>query len=130
MSESKGIPGRPVRQPVSQRKALFAPKRPGYVRRWVNDTEGRINLFTEGGWLPVETKEGIETANKSKLVEAPMGSIMTRHVGNGMKAVLMEIKEEFYQEDQAAKAEQIDATEKDILSRRSEGQYGDITVKR
>ena len=130
MTESRGIPGRPVRQPVSQRKVLSAPKRPGYVRRWVNDTEGRVNLFTEGGWLPVENKEGLETANKSKLVEAPLGSIVSRHVGNGMKAVLMEIKEEFYQEDQAAKADQISATEKDILSNRSEGQYGDIKVQR
>jgi hypothetical protein len=47
-----------------------------------------------------------------------------------MKSVLMEIKQEYYHEDQAKKAEAIKASESDILSRRSDGQYGKIEVER
>jgi hypothetical protein len=47
-----------------------------------------------------------------------------------MKAVLMEIKQDYYNEDQAAKADKIKATELDILNARSDGQYGDIKVNR
>lgn len=125
-------PGRPTRRPVSQRVVLSAPIRQGYVRRWVNDSEGRIRLFEEGGWRPVTSNDGtaIETADRSRMAESSMGSVTTRHVGNNMKAVLMEIKQDFYNEDQAKKAEQIKAAERDILMNRSEGQYGKIEVNR
>lgn len=127
-NESK--PGRPARKPVSQRAILIAPTRPGYVRRWVNDTEGRIKMFEEGGWRPVKNEEGLETADKSKMAESSMGSIVTRYVGGNTRSVLMEIRDEYYQEDQAAKAAKVRATEADILSRRSDGQYGKIEINR
>jgi hypothetical protein len=96
----------------------------------VNDTEGRIKVFEEGGWKPVANEAGLETADKSRLVESSLGSVVTRHVGNSVKAVLMEIKKEYYDEDQAKKAENIKASERDILTRRSDGQYGKIEVER
>jgi hypothetical protein len=127
---AKGPGGRPVRRPVSQRVVLSAPQRAGYVRRWVNDTEGRIKIFEEGGWRPVANEAGLETADKSRLAESSLGSVVTRHVGNNMKSVLMEIKQEYFSEDQAKKAESIKASERDILTRRSDGQYGKIEVER
>lgn len=129
--QSKGnLPTRPRRQPVSQRKILFAPNRRGYVRRWVNDDEGRVKLFEEGGWQLVRNDPNMETADKSKLADSSLGSVVTRHVGGGKKAFLMEIKEEWYIEDQAKKAEAINDSERDILSRRTDGQYGRIEVTR
>lgn len=122
--------GRPVRRPVSQRIVLSAPSRPGYVRRWVNDAEGRVKVFEEGGWSPVANEAGLETADKSRLAESSLGSVVTRHVGNNVRSVLMEIKKDFYDEDQAKKTENIKASERDILSRRTEGQYGKIEVER
>ncbi len=53
-SLAKGPVGRPSRRPVSRRVVLSAPQRAGYVRRWVNDAEGRIKIFEEGGWKPVQ----------------------------------------------------------------------------
>ncbi len=129
-SLAKGPVGRPSRRPVSRRVVLSAPQRAGYVRRWVNDAEGRIKIFEEGGWKPVQNDPGLETADKSRLAESSLGSVVTRHVGNSMKSVLMEIKQEYFNEDQAKKAENIKASESDILSRRADGQYGKIEIER
>ena len=126
---NKEIEGRPVRKPVSQVRVLSAPTRKGYVRRFVNDVPDRIRIFTEGGWTPV-IEEGISTADSARLAESPMGSIYKRHVGNNVSAILMEIKEEFYKEDQAAKMEKLKADEKSILTNRTDGQYGEVVVKR
>lgn len=73
---------------------------------------------------------GLETADKSRMVESSLGSVVTRHVGNQMKSILMEIKDDFYKEDQAKKAEYIKSAERDILNNRSDGQYGKIEVQR
>ena len=126
---NKEIEGRPVRKPVSQVRVLSAPTRKGYVRRFVNDVPDRIRIFTEGGWTPV-IEEGISTADSARLAESPMGSIYKRHVGNNVSAILMEIKEEFYKEDQAAKMEKLKTDEKSILTNRTDGQYGEVVVKR
>jgi hypothetical protein len=131
MSETVRTERRPTRQPVSLRKALYAPEMPGYKTRWVNDVEGRIDMFKAGGWTPVEKSEGVEYANKQKLAGTPVGSLNSVSVGGGVKAVLMKIKEEFYNEDQAAKAEAIDSAERTMTKGVSiEGQYGSIDVKR
>lgn len=127
---SEGIPGRPVRQPVSQRVVLSAPQKEGFTRRWVNDVKGRVKMFQEGGWAISE--EFGPTADDSRMAESSLGSVNTRYVGNDVTAVLMEIPDELYKEDQAAKAANIKAVEKDILTKKDhvEGQYGEITVKR
>lgn len=72
---------------------LAAPKREGFTRRWVNDVVGRVDNFTANGWDIVQT-DGTEA----------------RHVGgqkNPLKAVLMEIPDEFYAEDQKKKTAKI-----------------------
>lgn len=72
---------------------LTAPQRPGFVRRWVNDTVGRVDQFRENGWDVVQ-EDGTDA----------------RHVGgqkNPLKAVLMELPEEFYREDQTKKLERV-----------------------
>lgn len=72
---------------------LAAPQRPGFVRRWVNDTVGRVDQFRDNGWDVVQ-EDGTDA----------------RHVGgqkNPLKAVLMELPEEFYRGDQAKKMERV-----------------------
>lgn len=72
---------------------LAAPKREGFTRRWVNDVVGRVDNFTANGWDVVQT-DGTEA----------------RHVGgqkNPLKAVLMEIPDEFYLEDQKKKTAKV-----------------------
>jgi len=87
-------------------------------------------MFQEGGWAISE--EFGPTADDSRMAESSLGSVNTRYVGNDVTAVLMEIPDELYKEDQAAKAANIKAVEKDILTKKDhvEGQYGEITVKR
>lgn len=72
---------------------LSAPQRPGFVRRWVNDVTGRVDRFRDNGWDAVQ-EDGTDA----------------RHVGgnkNPLKAVLMEIPEEFYREDQVKKLSKV-----------------------
>lgn len=71
------------------RMHLEAPKRPGFVRRWVNMVTGRVQRFEDNGWDPVQDS----------------GSDV-RHVGgkkDSTQAILMEIPEEFAHEDRKQK---------------------------
>lgn len=112
MIEEKRKPGRPPKKTADDQVAdararrerrrgeigsgnfkLAAPQRPGFVRRWVNDVVGRVDQFRENGWDVVQ-EDGTDS----------------RHVGgqkNPLKAVLMELPEEFYREDQAKKLERV-----------------------
>ena len=60
-----------------------------------------------------------------------LGSAITRPDG-GSTLVLMRILKEWYNEDQALKAEKIDALEQTMISdeQGSEGRYGTMTVQR
>lgn len=117
---------RPKRTPVSGRNKLTAPIRKGYTRRFVNDVEDRISVFEEGGWQIVRGE--VPVGDKSVSRENPMGTPVTKHVGSGVKAVLMEIKDEWYNEDQAAKQKKIQETVNEIVKKREDGQYGKIEI--
>jgi len=93
----------PKRIPIGKQKKLIAPQRPGFVRRFVNDVDNRIEQFKLAGYKPVEGN--FSTSEQSKDVSI-MGSQIRRHVGRGVYAVLMEIQEDWYQEDQKAKLKQ------------------------
>jgi len=71
------------------RMNLEAPKRPGFVRRWVNQVTGRVQRFEDNGWDPVQDD-----------------GTVSRHVGgpkSPLNAILMEIPEEFSKEDRKQK---------------------------
>ena len=81
--------GETGRKPVGLRSPINrTPTRKGFKRRWVNDREDRIQMFKDGGYVPVQGNDG---------------QIKTRRAGSGVTAVLMEIDEELYNEDQQAK---------------------------
>lgn len=97
---------------------LDYPVREGYTRRVVCDRHGRLDKFLAGGWsfvqqdaleekasgaLKVTTREGLDSR---------VSQVVGSHKDNRpMTGYLMEIPEELYEEDQAAKMEHIDDLE-------------------
>jgi hypothetical protein len=98
--------GRSTRVPLGvARSKLSVPKRDGYVRRWVNDTEGRLLNATQGGYEYAKDQSlqigSPDVDNENRDLGARISRVVDK--STGQKAYLMEIKEEFYEEDQAAK---------------------------
>ena len=125
----KGPGGRPIRIPLGTRNVLTAPKREGYVRRFVNDEKDRVQQFEDAGYTIVH--EEVQVGDPKAGNETQVGSITNKAVGNGTRAVLMEIKEEWYKEDQKAKQDRISVGENDMkrkLNERKAGHYGEFKV--
>ena len=109
---------------VQRAKLTFA-TRPGYVRRVINDSEGRLQMAQESGYQFVESNGQSLGDTDIDNVNRDLGARVSRVVDKttGQKAYLMEIKEEFYKEDQAAKAAKLDET--DRLIRKGKLEDGD-----
>lgn len=115
---------RPERTPIGTSNKLTAEPRPGFVRRWVNDVDGRIQMFEGAGYEPVRvpTKVGDPMAAEA----TQLGSVVRKPVGGGVDAVLMEIPKEWNEEDQLRKEQALKKKEKSLLSEApKEGLYGD-----
>ena len=130
-SESKKVDQPRKRVPLGTRNILTAPKRPGFVRRFVNDTGDRIQLFKEAGWLAVESVGNpIGDPHVGKV--STIGSSANPHVGGGQRAVLMEIPEEYYNEDYNAAQAKITEVENEIKRNSSkpgkDGLAGTISI--
>ena len=97
------------RTPIGQRNKLAVKDQdPNYHYRVVNDVMDRVEQFKEQGYEVVpETKVG------DKRVDNPtnLGSASGISVGNGVKAVVMRQRKDWYDEDQAAKQKTIDDLE-------------------
>jgi hypothetical protein len=79
----------------SQVQKLAYEARPGYHRHWFNELPGRIDQALEAGYTHVEDREGRKVTRVVGV--APAGGPLT--------AFLMEIPEEWYQEDMALQAQ-------------------------
>lgn len=122
---------RPKRVPIGRRDVLKYSKRPGYVRRVVNDEYDRVQMFIDAGYEPVV---GHETGTTTRGQDASqLGSTVSRPVGGGMKGVLMEIPEDLYKEYQEAKDEGVDELElsmrRNIKGRTNDGDYGYVKIQ-
>jgi hypothetical protein len=118
---------RPKRIPLGTRNVLTAPKREGYVRRFVNDDGDRIKTFEAAGYSVV--RGDVEVGDPKAGKDTPTGSVVEKSVGSGNRAVLMEIKKEWYDEDQKAKQDRIDESERDMkrqLNTQRQGSYGGV----
>lgn len=98
------------------RQKLQVNAREGYKRRWINDKEGRLLNAENGGYLFVEDPTLQVGDADLKNEETGVGSRVRRLVGSHkdgspMYAYLMEIKEEWYEQDQADKQKAIDEVE-------------------
>lgn len=104
---------RPKRTPVgTARNILTIPDMdPNYVYRWVYENPnrpGRVRRFEEGGYEVVkeDLKPGDNTVDRGSKV----GSAVTRPDSGGM-LVAMRILKEWYDEDQIAKQDKVNAIE-------------------
>lgn len=91
-------------------------QRAGFHRHWFNeDRKGGISRVLEAGYTHVKDNEG-------KIVSRLVGK---QENGQPQHAFLMEIPEEWYKEDMAAQAREINEKEKAIKQGTFEGQAGD-----
>jgi len=117
-TETREGTGRRARVPMNamQQKLQVRNKRSGYVQRWFNDDHGRIAQAKAAGYEFVED-ESVKAERAGSNNESddricfPAG---TRRDGTPMNTFLMEIPEEFYNEDQLAKQHSIDQVDEAI----------------
>ncbi len=101
-------PGR-TRVPFgSARQKMAVEPRPGYHRHWFNDEPGRVDRALEAGYSHVTD---VKTGENKKMVVGRYES------GAPQTAYLMEVPQEWYDEDQAA--EQALVNEREETIRRS-----------
>jgi len=81
---------------------LHAPERPGYVRRFVNDTGNRIAEMQELGYTFAE-ETGIDTHGPGSRINRLAG---TQDGGAPLKTYLMETPVELYRQGEAEKEEE------------------------
>lgn len=115
MSKAANRPDRSQkkRTPIGTRNVLTAPERDGYKRRFVNDKDNSIQRYLDAGYTIVEnTSIGEDSANEA----SQLGSAARKPVGGGMNAVLMEIRKDWYQEDQDAKEARLKQNEQGLLN--------------
>lgn len=104
---------RPARVPLHRQSIISAGTRPGYVRRMVNDVDDRIERFKLAGWSPVE---GEQVGDAHAGDPSSITSATVKSVGGGTKAILMEIPQDVYNEDQQDKQKRVNALEEAMES--------------
>ena len=120
---------RETRKPFgSQIQKLAYPARDGYHRHWFNEEPGRIDAALQAGYTHVEDKEG-------RKVQRVVG---VANSGGALNAFLMELPEEWYQEDMKRQQEAIDKMDSairrgSVATSPDDGQYvpsQGITIRR
>lgn len=121
---------RPKRASLARRDRLsIKNKEDGYVYRIVNDVDDRVDQLTEAGY-EICTKEHVgQVGDKRVDNTSSLGSKALFSVGQGTKAVVMRIRKEWYDEDQAVKQSEIDEVESTMKSdARKAADYGKLEV--
>ncbi len=121
---------RPKRVPLGRRDRLsIKNKEDGFVYRIVNDVDDRVDQLTGIGY-ELCTKEQVGAIGNSRVDNtSSVGSVAHFSVGQGTKAVVMRIPEDWYKEDQAAKQEEVDAMEATMKSdARKAADYGKLQI--
>lgn len=108
MNDTVVIPRRPnkeVRRPFgAQVQKLAYEARKGFHRHWFNDEPGRLEQAVAAGYTHVEDREG-------KKVSRPVG---VNTAGGPQIGYLMEIPQEWYDEDMAAQQKRVDEVDDSI----------------
>lgn len=118
-TEQRQAPDAPVtretRKPFgSQAQKLAYAQRPGYHRRWFNDVPGRIVDAQEAGFALVVGED-------KKNVSRPVG---VNEAGGALIAYLMEIPQDWYDEDMAREQAKVDEVDRAIRRGGIEGEPG------
>lgn len=126
-SNSNEASARPRRSPLSHRNRLaIKNKEPGYVYRIVNDVDDRVLEMQERGY-EVCSKEHVGAVGDKRVDNtSSLGSSSMVSVGQGVKAIVMRQKEEYYKEDQAIKQAQIDELERTMTKGKTD--YGELKI--
>lgn len=117
---------RPKRTPLGARNRLtFGAQDPNFVYRIVNDQDERLQQAQEAGYQFVESD--MPLGDKRVAEGGKVDSRVSKPVGNGVRGFLMRIPKEYYAEDQKAKMDLVDETEKAMKPEKSriEKAYGD-----
>ena len=120
---------RVARKSLNQRgpQSIAGDKDPNYVYRFVNDTGSRIANFQAAGYEFVEDKE-LVVGDSRVFDPSDIGSGKRVTSNDGTVSYLMRTKKEYYEEDQAAKAAQINETEQAMKQEASQGMYGKLNI--
>jgi hypothetical protein len=117
-SEHAKVVARKDRVPLGvPRTKLTTPQRPGYVRRWINDDDkGRLQNAQQGGYTFVEDPAlRVGEDGGGDRPDSRVSRIVGRaESGKPLRAFLMEIPSEQYQEDQASKQSELDEVDRAI----------------
>lgn len=112
----RAVEGRNRRVPMTGAEPNFyippGVKESGYEYRWVNDKPSRIQRLEQAGYEIVKD-EAVQTARGDAQTDRTDGTVIRAQADksgrmDGMQAVLMRQRSEFYQEDQAAKQANVD----------------------
>jgi len=127
---SKAPSGRVTRTPIGRRNILTVKgKDPAYVYRVVNDTGDRVQAFLDAGYEMVKDQE-VRVGDKRVDRTSPEGTISQLSVGQGVKAYVMRISKEWYEEDQAAKQKYVNEVEAATKAKALDGNYGTLEITR
>jgi hypothetical protein len=131
-SKQETTSARPKRVPVGMRPRLAVyGKNPNFEYRWVNDTPGNVALMQRHGWQ-VCTNDEVDTGNFRAEQASEVGSLAYSIVdgGTGMKAYVMKISKEEYQEIQDAYDQEANAREESLQPNYNDGEYGSVKIDR
>lgn len=103
-------------------------KEPGYVYRIVNDIDDRIQSLKEMGYEIVTDKD-VTVGDKRIANPTQEGSPVKVSVGQGVQAYVMRQKQEWFDEDQAAKNAKNDELESSMKREAKDaGFYGNLKI--
>lgn len=132
MAETLTLKKQPRRAAINgtRNRLTVKGKDPAYVYRIVNDEDDRIAFFQEAGY-EVVNDNNVKVGDKRVSIPNAEGSPVKISVGGGKTAYVMRIPKEFYDEDQKAKAELINATEASTKKEaRANSDFGKLEVSR
>lgn len=90
------------------RAKLDVPQIPGFHMHWLNDEPGRLQAAEAGGYEFVYEKELKGEAGNTDLGEKVSRIVGRNEDGSPLRAYLMKIKQEWYDEDQRVKQKPVD----------------------
>ena len=103
-------------------------KEDGYVYRIVNDIDDRIQNFQEMGYEIVSDSD-VSVGDKRVAIPTTEGSPVKVSVGQGIQAYVMRQKQEWFDEDQKAKQNQVNELEASMKREAKDaGFYGKLNI--
>ena len=122
---------RPHRTPVGQRNRLaIKNKEDGYTYRIVNDVDDRVEQLQGRGYELCTNEHVGAIGNKRVDNTSSLGSTAHFSVGQGTKAVVMRIPNDWYKEDQDVKQAELDAVEATMKAdARRAADYGKLSIE-